>query len=138
MIRILAALILMTVPAAAANQGYFACLHLAPGQSEWFTHSNIVACCNLADGMPTRYEERPEGIFVPPFSEAFAEATACKRGNDWVDDKPGPHDHWVMVYPTDVLKTSNPIGVAVVWWTQTSYGPDQNHSVRCFIGLPRT
>ena len=133
--------IVLPAPAAAADQGYFNCLHLEESQRAWFASAGIKTCCDLSDGMPVRFEERPEGVFVPPFTESRAEALACKAGTPWGDrQRPGEdHSHWVLVYGPVVLRKNNPIGVGVIWWTNSAYdaGPSMSHTVRCFVGLPR-
>ena len=133
MLRVLALFFLSTVAADAADQGFFACLKLAPEQVAWFSRPGISGCCKLADGMPTRYERRSEGIFVPPFTEAVAQARACRDGMPWKEPK-DTHDHWVQI-PADrvLMGKSNPIGVAVIWWTEAAYDNGQQHTVLCFI-----
>ncbi len=128
----------MTIAASAADQGYFACLHLTDDQKAWFGSSGVSRCCNLADGMPTRYEERPDGVFIPPFAEVKAEADACRNGTRIDESDGGDHHHWMRVVDGLILRKNNPIGVGVVWWTNSGeQDPATEHGIRCFVGLPR-
>jgi hypothetical protein len=139
-IKLILASFLIATPAIAADQGYFKCLLLTTEQAAWFAQNDITQCCDLADGMPTRYEERNDGTYVPPFSEDVAEAKNCKEeGGSWDDvraDEPD-HSHWVRVPDAAVLHKPNVIGFAVVWWTN-SYSMSSDHTVRCFVGVART
>lgn len=127
------------LPAHAADQGYFNCLGLGDDAREWFKSTGIVDCCNIADGMPVRYEERPDGLYVPPFTESKAEAVTCRDNAkaDWHGSPPGEdHSHWIKVIDEVVRKKPNPVGVAVIWWTNSaSPDPNMSHTVRCFVGV---
>ena len=124
-------------PAHAADQGYFNCFHLTDDQRSWFRLPGISRCCDLTDGMPVRFEERPEGTFVPPYGASRVEAEACRDAPDvlWGEGPLGEdRSAWVRVPDQQVLRKNNPIGVGVIWW-----GPGyvMEHAVRCFVGLPR-
>lgn len=86
--------------------------------------------------MPTRYEERADGVYVPPFSEQMVQARSCRAGKPW-EEPEGPHDHWIRLYDAIILRNkANPIGVAVIWWTTPE--SEGEHTVRCFIGTARS
>jgi hypothetical protein len=136
--RITTAIVLSLIagPAVAADQGYFGCLDLKPSQLAWFKKEGIASCCDIADGMPTRYEVREDGVYVPPYSEAVVEARACRKKEAVAS--PGPdHNHWVRVpdKAIDVMRGKpNPIGVAIIWWSNASWNtPNVQHDVLCFI-----
>jgi len=137
MLRWIVALCFLVTPAAAADQGYFACLHLAPEQLSWFAQAGISACCNIADGMPTRYEQREDGVYVPSLAEAIVEARACR--SEIEPAKPSAdRSTWVRVPDKAIqplLNKSNPIGVAIVWWSNASWpdAPSFEHKILCFI-----
>lgn len=129
-------LLATSISAGAVDQGYFTCLRLDADLAAWFSKAGISSCCALADGMPTRYEERVDGIYVPPFSEQLAQARQCRAGQPWEEPK-DPHDHWVRLLDAIILRNkNNPIGVAVIWWTTPE--SEGEHTVRCFIGTARS
>lgn len=124
----------------AADYGFFDCLSLTPDQAAWFQASGIASCCSLADGMPTRYEERDDGVYVPPFSQAVAEAKECRDHQGWQSERQNEpdHSHWVQVPGPKVLLKANPIGFAVVWWTNAKYFDQKTpHEIRCFVGTSK-
>ena len=129
---------LIAVTARAEDQGFFGCLNLSVEQKVWFSQPGISECCRMADGMPTRYEERPDGIYVPNINdERWVPYCADKVALGQAPDD-GDHSWWFKVIDGVVLKKGNPIGVAVIWWTNASWINRQTtHTVRCFIGLPR-
>lgn len=134
---IAAILIALGSPAIAADQGYFNCLKLSPEQMAWFTQAGISSCCSFADGMPTRYEVRDDGIYVPPFTEAIVDARACRASTDIGQYGPD-RSHWVRVpdKAAAVLALKpNKVGVAIVWWSNASWSdsPGVQHDILCFI-----
>jgi hypothetical protein len=139
--RLMLALVLSlsTVPAFAENYGYFNCMRLSQEQAQWFNEGAPVACCYLADAMPTLWEDREDGTYVPPYSEAHARAQVCREGR-----QPGllepDHSHWIRVPETAIKKNTNKVGVAVVWWTNTGVALQDwaQHTVKCFIGEIRS
>lgn len=137
-VTILAVAVLVT-PAMAKDRGFFNCFHLSKEQKEWFTTQGVKSCCDLSDGMPTRYEERGDGTFVPPFEQAYFEAAACR---DNPEDDGWPHvptdddrSRWVKVDNDRILRKGNPIGPAIAWWMNAGDPtPDTEHSLLCFDG----
>jgi hypothetical protein len=132
----------MVSHAYAEDRGYFHCFNLSDEQKKWFRSPGVSSCCDLADGLPVRFEERPAGIFVPPFKTAYIEAIACRDntsynfGSDDPGDNPrGDRSDWVKVDDNKVLRKSNPIGVGVIWYTNAGYPSTEEHDVRCFVGL---
>lgn len=125
---------LAATPAAAADHGYFNCLGLDAEQLAWFQSGDALNCCNIADGMPTLYEDREDGTYVPPYDEAYARAVACRRHEELPDNP--DHSLWVKI-PREATRVSkNPIGVAVIWWTNIGYGAQ--HTIRCAIDTVRS
>jgi hypothetical protein len=143
--RIILAIILALTPtlAHAKDQGFFECFHLSIEQQAWFNLPQVNQCCKLADGMPVRFEERGDGIYVPSFAVAWREAMECKNDPSLQfgtvplkDNQEEDRSNWVRVEPQKVLKASNPIGVGVVWWANAGYRAS-DHDVRCFVGLDK-
>lgn len=121
----------------AADQGYFNCFRLTDDQRSWFRQPGISHCCDLTDGMPVRFEDRPEGTFVPPYGAARVEAEACRDAPDvlWGDGPLGEdRATWIKVPDAQVLRKNNPIGVGVIWWVNSG---EDDREIRCFVGLPR-
>lgn len=135
-------LLAMCSSASAFDQGYFTCMALSPDHASWF--KTVDNCCDIADGMPTRFEDRADGVYVPPFSETKALAEVCKSGSE-IPTEPvnADHSHWVKIpYGAERIK-NNPIGIAVVWWTNshaidTPEGTPTEHSIRCFVNTLRS
>ena len=122
------------------DQGYFNCLKLTDEQKQWFTTPGISNCCQLSDGMPIRFEERPDGTYVLPFEYAWYEAAACRDHPDEpFPSSPQDEDrsHWTKVLPEKFLRKNNPIGVGIVWWENAGYPSSGEHNARCFVGLPK-
>jgi hypothetical protein len=121
-------------------------MHLSEDQKKWFASPGVSNCCNLADGMPVRFEERSSGTFVPPYEVAYYEAVACRDneshqfGSPLAPLKEGEEEDrssWIRVEPEKELKKSNPIGVGVIWWANAGYPAGEEHQARCFVGLDK-
>jgi hypothetical protein len=89
---------------------------LNESQRQWFKSVRPKrpgpACCDIADGHPTKQDRRADGYYIPnPFHP------------DW---------DWVKV-PDDAMTTpgSNPIGVATVWFG--AQNDDGTPFIRCFV-----
>jgi hypothetical protein len=142
------AIVLSLVPvlAHAEDKGFFNCMHLSKEQKDWFATPGVSECCNLADGMPVRFEERPTGTFIPPFEKAYFEAAACRDSVSFQFGSPVPplkdgqeedRSSWIRIDSTRMLKKSNPIGIGIVWWTNAGYPSTEEHTARCFLGLDK-
>jgi hypothetical protein len=101
--------LLLTVPAYAIDNGQYE--NVPPHIRQWFeTAKNKagVPCCSIADGMPTEFDLREGGYWVP------------NPGN--------PAAPWVQVPPEAIINhPGNPTGTAVIWWA-SSYT-----FIRCFV-----
>lgn len=93
---------------------------MTPEQQErtkgWFKDqrsSHGVPCCDQADGHPTDYDIRDSGYWIPdPIHLELPR-------------------QWIQIPPEAVIRnTGNPVGEAVVWWTQQ--GSDTVY-IRCFV-----
>lgn len=125
---------LYSIPAAkAADGGFFNCFELSPEDKTWFQQQPMKTCCDLGDGMPVPYEHRSDGYYIPAFdAPRMCEAQDSEELKRQLYDKP----KWIRV-PGEVVKyVKNPIGWAVVWWTDAKLrAPEIAHSVRCFIPM---
>lgn len=138
--RTLLALLLMTSAAQAADHGYFSCFHFNLDARQWFSRGEPAACCNIADAMATRYEDRGDGVYVPPYTETIVEARMCGDGKLPDSSQFGPdHSHWIRVPNDAIKKNGNQAGIAVIWWTPLpGNGEDDQHTVKCFIDVARS
>jgi hypothetical protein len=97
--------------ATAMDRGQFANVPLEV--REWFEHlrsPNGVLCCSYADGHRTGYDMRQGQYWVPIEGE------------------------WYPIPPDTVIKTSNPVGEAIVWYVFSEVidsGP--KYRILCFI-----
>ena len=114
----------------AVDRGYFNCFDLTQEQKDWFASDGIRQCCDLSDGMPSYAEDRPDGVYVPPYKTAYKNAWSCKMGEAWSPDAlDGDHSDWIRVADASILRKSNPVGVVIVWWSNP--GGETSRDVRC-------
>lgn len=93
---------------------------MTPGQQDrtkqWFKDQKSphkVPCCDLADGHPTDYDIRGAGYWIP-------DPIHLELPRQWIE------------VPAEAVinNAGNPVGEAVVWWTQQ--GSDSVY-IRCFV-----
>jgi hypothetical protein len=122
---LVAAVVLLAIVSTirAEDRGYFNCFNLTKEQKDWFASDGVKNCCDLSDGMPSYSEDRPDGIYVPPYKTAYKLAWSCKTGEAWNPDPPSSdHSDWIRVADSSVLRKQNPVGVVIVWWENPGRG----------------
>jgi hypothetical protein len=103
--------------ASAMDRGQFA--NVPPEVREWFEHLQSpagVSCCSYADGHRTGYDMRQDQYWVPIEGE------------------------WYPVPPEAVIKTTNPVGEAIVWYRSNNNSEyvavnstDPKYRILCFV-----
>lgn len=100
----IALLIALAVAAPAIDRGQFG--DVSPKVRAWFSQPRIKACCDLSDGIPTEFEMRPDGYYVPvPWSKEPVRVPSERV----------------------ISNLGNPVGHAIIWFNEDA------QYIRCFV-----
>lgn len=88
---------------------------VTPSQKDWFIKQHNAKgflCCSVADGHPTDWDVRDGKYWAVVAGE------------------------WRQIPDEDVIDVPNPVGRAVVWWSDTVTDDMGKKMIRCFIPGP--